>query len=118
MEAPDGTKLNSVAFGGYSEPAPCRTYDQEADGWLNGEVLYAKDATCGEPYLDRMEAARLRIDDSVFIARGNTAAAISEEELSTCQRGIQEDQGAKHFPVSMHFFTPSEDSSSYKDRPL
>jgi hypothetical protein len=92
-EAPNQTKLNSVAFGGYAEEAPCRTYDQEANTWLEGEVLYAKDAPLPGPVLDRKEAARLKVQDDIFILRGNTAAQISVEEISACHQRILDGAG-------------------------
>jgi hypothetical protein len=92
-EAPNQTKLNSVAFGGYAEEAPCRTYDREANSWLGGEVLYAKDAPLSGPVLDRKEAARLKVQDDIFILRGNTAAQISDEEMSACHQRILDGEG-------------------------
>jgi hypothetical protein len=94
MEAPDGKKLNAVAFGGYHQAAPCRTYDREADDWVEGEVMYARDTPFSGACLDRMEAARLRVPDDIFIARGNTAAAIWDEELLACHNRIQGGAGA------------------------
>lgn len=94
MEAPDGTKLSSVAYGGYHQAAPCRTYDREADAWVEGEVLYAREMPSSGTCLDRMEAARLRVPDDIFIARGNTAARISDEELLFCHNRIQGGAGA------------------------
>jgi hypothetical protein len=93
-KAPYGTKLNSVAFGGYHKATPCRTYDREADEWVEGEVLYASDRPSSGICLDPMEAARLRVPDDVFVARGNTAARIWSEELLACHNRVQDGSGA------------------------
>jgi hypothetical protein len=93
-KAPDGTKLYSAAFGGYHKAVPCRTYGREADEWVEEEVLYASDRTSSRICLDRMEAARLRVPDDVFLARGNTAARIWSEELLACHNRVQDGSGA------------------------
>jgi hypothetical protein len=81
--APDGTKLKSTAFGGYAEPAPCRTYDEESRMWMEEEVAYAEAwPTPGEAHLNRPAAERLRLSDDLFKARGNTAEKIWAEEMT------------------------------------
>jgi hypothetical protein len=83
MEAPDGTRLKSTAFGGYSEPAPCRMYVEEEMRWMDEEVAYTEAwLTDGEAHLNRPVAERLRVSDHLFVARGNTAEKIRDEEFS------------------------------------
>jgi hypothetical protein len=95
-EAPDGSKLKSTAFGGYSEPAPCRVYIEEAKTWMDEEVTYNKNwLTNEEAQICQVAAARLRVTDGVFIARGNTAEKIRAEEMG--KRGTQ--PGASAFAL-------------------
>jgi hypothetical protein len=86
-KASDGTKLGTTAFGGYHEPAPCRTYDKESGAWVDGQVLYAKCGGDGAA-LDRHEASRLKVDDDVFVMRGNTGERISEQEHAAFQERV------------------------------
>jgi hypothetical protein len=87
-EAPDGCKLESAAFGGYSEPAPCRVYIEEAKTWMDEEVTYNKKwLTNEEAQTCQVAAARLRVSDGLFIACGNTAEKIWAEEMG--KRGTQ-----------------------------
>jgi hypothetical protein len=83
-KTPDGAKIGGTAFGGYSEAAPCRTWDEGTGEWVEGEVQYARqEGLSQEPCLDRSEARRLKTPDDMFIMRGNTADHITAEEMGS-----------------------------------
>jgi hypothetical protein len=82
------SKLKSTAFGGYSEPAPCRVYIKKTKTWIDEEVTYNKKClTNEEAQTCQVATARLRVSDGLFIARGNTAETIWAEEMG--KRGTQ-----------------------------
>jgi hypothetical protein len=84
-KAADGTKLGTTAFGGYHQPAPCRTYDKESGVWVDSQVLYANHGGNGAARLDRDEASRLKVHHDVFVMRGNTGERIREQEHAAFQ---------------------------------
>jgi hypothetical protein len=92
-EAPDGSKLKSTAFGGYSKPAPCPVYMEEAKTRMDEQITYNKNwLTHEEAQIFQVAAGRLRVSYGLFISRGNTAEKIRAEEMG--KRGTHPEASA------------------------
>lgn len=82
--APNGAKLGSTAYGGYSdnteEAALAREYSHAEGEWHDIRVNYAK-ASGGKVIFDRDIAQKLKTTDEDYAARAACSEEISLEEL-------------------------------------